>query len=79
MFSKVLKDWDSLTWTGGVVPPGGTVSFSFSLDTPDDWLGMDIYRGFTIREVPIPEAQAGVVLGLPVLLWAVSRRRVCAR
>ena len=79
VFTKVLKERDSLTWTDGVVPPGGSVSFSFSLDTPDDWLGTDIYRKFTIREVSIPEAQVGVVLGLPVLLWAVSRRRVPAR
>lgn len=55
-FSQLLQDGSfSIVWSGGIVAPGESVDFTFSLDVPDDLEGNNFYEAFTIRATPVPE------------------------
>lgn len=67
-----------IQWSGGIVPPAGTVDFTFSIDTPDDWADHDIYSGFTLRQTPNPiPAPPALILGaLGTSLTLMLKRRI---
>ena len=67
-----------IQWSGGIVPPAGTVDFTFSIDTPDDWLGFDLYSDFTLRQTPEPiPAPPALILGaLGTSLTLMLKRRI---
>jgi len=69
-----------IQWSGGIVPPAGTVDFTFSIDTPDDWLGLDLYSDFTLRQTPNPiPAPTALILGsigLGTSLTLMRKRRM---
>ncbi len=67
-----------IQWSGGIVPPAGTVDFTFSIDTPDDWADHDIYSGFTLRQTPepIPAPPALILGGLGTSLTLMLKRRI---
>lgn len=69
-----------IQWSGGIVPPAGTVGFTFSIDTPDDWFDdLDLYSDFTLRQtpepVPAPPALILGALGLGTSLVTLMRKR----
>lgn len=63
VFARVEHADDSISWSGGRVPPGGTVDFSLSVDVPDDPLGS--LGQFTLRQLPtaVPEPTPVLLLG----------------
>lgn len=67
-----------IQWSGGIVPPGGTMDFTFSIDTPDDWADHDIYSDFTLRQTPepIPAPPALILGGLGTSLTLMLKRRI---
>jgi hypothetical protein len=67
-----------IQWSGGIVPPGGTMDFTFSIDTPDDWTDHDIYSDFTLRQTPepIPAPPALILGGLGTSLTLMLKRRI---
>lgn len=69
-----------IQWSGGIVPPAGTVDFTFSIDTPDDWLAFDLYSDFTLRQtpepIPAPPALILGALGLGTSLTLMRKRRM---
>jgi len=69
VFSTLAATLVQLSWSGGTVPAGGSATFSFSIDTPDDILPQNGHTSFTIRQFPtaVPEPSALVLLGCGVL------------
>lgn len=67
-----------IQWSGGIVPPGGTMDFTFSIDTPDDWADHDFYSDFTLRQTPEPiPAPPALILGaLGTSLTLMLKRRI---
>ena len=63
-FANLIHQDLSLWWSGGSVAPGETVDFTFSVDVPDDFLGLDLYNNFTIRQTPtvVPEPTSTLAL-----------------
>ncbi len=45
-FTNLSQTTDTLSWSGGIVPTGGAVDFSFSFTVPDG------ITGFTLRQLP---------------------------
>lgn len=66
-FTNLIHQDISLWWSGGSVAPGETVDFTFSVDVPDDFLGLDLYNNFTIRQVPTVTPEPSSILGLVAL------------
>ncbi|GAB1542074.1 hypothetical protein NUACC21_47480 [Scytonema sp. NUACC21] len=52
-FTQLTQDGSfNLSWSGGSVAPGESVTFTFSVDVPDDLDGNNFYQSFTIRQAP---------------------------
>jgi hypothetical protein len=84
VFTTLNHQGDRLTWTGGVLPHGGLMLATFSIDVPDVSGGIPPseiistgYR-FTVRQyatpAAAPEPVTGMLLGLGLAAWAASRR-----
>ncbi|WP_228049100.1 MULTISPECIES: PEP-CTERM sorting domain-containing protein [unclassified Nodularia (in: cyanobacteria)] len=74
-FAQLLQDGSyNLQWSGGLVAPGESVDFTFSVDVPDDLETNNFYDSFTIRQTPItttvPEPTS--ISGLLALLGLVG-------
>jgi hypothetical protein len=81
---------DVIDWSGGVVPPGGIVAFTDSIDVPDANARIPrpfyiiennrvVGYYFTLRQfptgVPEPAALISLGIGLPIALFVGGRRR----
>ena len=68
-FTNLVHEDISLWWSEGSVAPGETADFTFSVDVPDDFQGLNIYNNFTLRQVPtissVPEPNS--IFGLLIL------------
>lgn len=75
VFARLAHRDDAIWWSGGTVPPGGTVDFTFSIDVPDDPLGSP--NQFTLRQVPtlVPEPSALLLLIPGVFVLGAAARR----
>jgi hypothetical protein len=78
-FATLAHGQDTLDWSGGVVPSGGVVVFSFSIDVPDV-----AGNTFTLRAVPsiaqpvVPEP-GSLALGGSALLSLLGYGRWCRK
>ncbi len=77
-FAALVHEDFMLWWSDGLIEPGETVDFEFSLDVPDDFLGADLYSSFTLRQVatvPEPATVNLIALGLVTFGYMRLRRR----
>ncbi|HEX6984637.1 MAG TPA: PEP-CTERM sorting domain-containing protein [Planctomycetaceae bacterium] len=85
-FAALDHQADTLDWDGGLVPVGGTVLLSFSVDVPDGLSGFNPsgLNRFTLRQVPtvaptpIPEPGSLALMslgGLGLVGGAIRKRR----
>lgn len=75
-FTQLLQDGSfTVQWSGGVVAPGESVDFTFSLDVPDDLEGNNFYDSFTIRQEPIPEPLTILGAGTAIGIGAFFKRQ----
>jgi hypothetical protein len=76
-FPTLSHEEARLLWTGGLVQPGGSIRFTFSIDVPDDETNLDLYSNFTLRLLPVPEpaTSALLLIGLAGAARTMRRRR----
>jgi hypothetical protein len=63
VFTNLVHTYNELSWSGGIVSPGETVFFSFSIDVPDDTGGSIGHSDFTLRQYPtvVPEPISSIL------------------
>jgi hypothetical protein len=81
-FTQLIQDGSfRIGWSGGLVAPGESIDFTFSVDVPDDEDGNNFSKVFTIRQAPIaepipePDSTLGLVAGLGILGWRLNAKR----
>ena len=77
-FAALVHEDFMLWWSDGLIEPGESVDFEFSLDVPDDFLGLNLYDNFTLRQiatVPEPATVNLIALGLVTFGYMRLRRR----
>ena len=81
-FTQLIGDGSfRIDWSGGLVAPGESIDFTFSVDVADDQEGNNFYDFFTIRQTPIaepipePDSTLGLVAGLSILGWRLNAKR----
>ena len=73
-FSVVATQSDLLEWSGGMVIPVGTTTFSFSIDVPDSlsqWHPQGL-NAFTLRQVPVTPTVVPEPATLALLLFGIA-------
>ncbi len=81
-FTQLIQDGSfRIDWSGGLVAPGESIDFTFSVDVADDQDGNNFYNFFTIRQAPIaepipePDSTLGLVAGLSILGLRLNAKR----
>ena len=81
-FTQLIQDGSfRIGWSGGLVAPGESIDFTFSVDVADDQDGNNFYNFFTIRQtsiaepIPEPDSTLGLVTGLSILGLRLNAKR----
>lgn len=82
-FGVVATQSDLLEWSGGMVIPVGTTTFSFSIDVPDNlsqWHPQSL-NAFTLRQVPVTPTVVPEPATLALLVFgvAIAARRLARK